>query len=101
MGTASGGPLWRIEDLVERWGVTRETVLFHIRENELPYIDIGTGKGRRPDYRFRPAAVEAWEASRERAPIDASPVPPLYMKEAGWDGKFRSTRGREEGEEDG
>ena len=97
MTTEAKPALLKINDLVDRWGVSRETVLNHIREQNLPFIDVGTGAGRRPDYRFRLAAVEAWEASRERTRRvelgeAVAPVPPVDLKTAGWDGRIRSIR---------
>lgn len=84
-----------IEDLVERWGVSKDTVLEHIHKSSLPYWDAGTGRGRRPLYRFRLADIEAWEAARRRVltpptTAKAPAVPTTSIMPSGWDGKVRS-----------
>lgn len=87
-------PPLTIEDLMARWQVSEDIVKEHIRSSGLPYWDAGTGRGRRPIYRFRLADVEAWEASRVRVKTalpPQTPVPPsLVGAPASWDGKFRA-----------
>lgn len=87
-------PLLTIADLCERWGgVSEDTIRNHIQNDGLPFVPLGGG-GRRPIYRFRLAAIEAWEAGRERAikhePKD-TPSPPPPSIAAMWDGKRRVT----------
>jgi hypothetical protein len=89
---ATSPPPLKIEDLMERWGVSKETILEHVKKNRLPYWDAGTGKGRRPEYRFRLADVEAWEASRVRTRDASEPSAPAPIPAslAGlWDGTRR------------
>ena len=90
-------PPLKIEDLMERWSVSVETVKEHIRKNGLPFWDAGTGRGQRPDYRFRLADVEVWEAARVRVkePPAVGSVPmPTVAAPMGWDGKIRGTGGK-------
>lgn len=89
--------LLTIDDLAARWGVGDEVIRRHIRDDGLPFVPLGRSAGRKPQYRFRLAAVERWEADRERvrerpeapaAPAPAGSAPP------GWDGKDRLGLGK-------
>ena len=53
------------EELAERWGVHKATVLRLFRTGELPGVAISRGK-ERVTVRFRPSVVEAWEKKREK-----------------------------------
>lgn len=53
------------EDLAERWGVHKATVLRLFHNGELPGVAISRGK-ERTTVRFRPSVVEAWEKKREK-----------------------------------
>jgi hypothetical protein len=89
-----GIPLLTMEQLRERWGgISEDVIREHIKRDGLPFVPLGSG-GKRPIYRFRLAAVEAWEAAREKA-LDPRlpPVPPPSVA-AMWDGKSRLTGGR-------
>lgn len=83
--------LLTIDDLRERWGVSEDTIREHIRHDGLPFIPFGRG-GKRPVYRFRLVAIEAWEAERERrirTPASVTPEVPPPVVAASWDGKVR------------
>jgi excisionase family DNA binding protein len=54
------------DDIANRWGVHKATVLRLFHNGELPGVTISQGK-ERTTVRFRPAVVEAWEKKRERA----------------------------------
>ncbi|MDR3639276.1 MAG: helix-turn-helix domain-containing protein [Isosphaeraceae bacterium] len=99
---AASSPPLKIEDLMERWGVSEEIIKEHIRKNGLPFWDAGTGNGRRPMYRFRLTDVEAWEESRRRikseTPTEGVVPTPATGAPASWDGKLRGTgRGKGRG----
>jgi hypothetical protein len=89
-------PLLTLEQLRERWGVSEDVIRDHIKNDSLPFVPIGGGK-KRPIYRFRIAAVEAWEAARERAiapeKADLPALPPPSVASM-WDGKIRGTSGK-------
>ena len=83
-----------MDELCERWGVSEDTVKGHIRDDQLPFVPIGGGK-KRPIYRFRLAAIQAWEGHRERtltAPEAPAPPPPTVASM--WDGKVRGSSGK-------
>jgi hypothetical protein len=90
--TAAAAPL-KLQDLMARWGVSEEVIKEHIRRNGLPFWDAGCGKGRKPEYRFRLADVEAWEAARVRTRADRSPAPNVPAPTT-WDGKFRASKNK-------
>jgi hypothetical protein len=84
-------PLLTLEQLAERWGVSEDVVRDHVKHDGLPFVPLGRG-GKRPVYRFRLAAVEHWEAQREKhheRPEDNPPAPPPPSVAAIWDGKDR------------
>ena len=83
--------LLTIEGLAARWGVSEDTIREHIKHDGLPFIPLGRG-GKRPVYRFRLAAIEAWEARREKhieGEEQAAPAVPPPAVAAVWDGKDR------------
>lgn len=85
--------LLTLEQLRERWGVSEDTIREHIKHDGLPYVPLGRG-GKRPVYRFRLAAVLAWEAKREthHEAAAVAPEPPPPSVAALWDGTSRLTR---------
>jgi excisionase family DNA binding protein len=60
--------LWTPNELAERWGVHKATVLRLFHDGELPGVAISRGK-ERVTVRFRPAVVEAWEKKREKVTV--------------------------------
>ena len=58
--------LFTPEELAERWGVHKATVLRLFHKGELPGVAISRGK-ERMTVRFRPAVIEAWEKKHEKA----------------------------------
>jgi len=58
--------LFTPDELAERWGVHKATVLRLFHTGELPGVTISRGK-ERMTIRFRPAVVESWEKKREKA----------------------------------
>jgi hypothetical protein len=90
----SATALLTVEDLRERWGgISEETIREHIKNDGLPFVPLGSGI-KRPIYRFRLSAIEAWEASRERSIHPESKLdPPPPSIAAIWDGKSRITTG--------
>ena len=54
------------QEVADRWGVHKATVLRLFHSGELPGVPISRGK-ERITVRFRPSAVEAWERKREKA----------------------------------
>ena len=88
--TKTPTPLLTVEDLAARWGVSEDVVREHVKHDGLPFVPLGRG-GKRPTYRFRLAAVEAWEGDRERrheGKQDTPAPPPPSVAEA-WDGVDR------------
>ncbi len=68
-----------VDDLMLRWGVSRDTVLAHVdnAEHPLPYLLLAPQSGSRKNrtlLRFRLAAVEEWERAGERRTIAPLPV---------------------------
>ena len=59
MSDLATGRLLTAEDLAERWQVTRAQVYRLAREGRVPTVPIGRY------YRFRLAAIEAWEHEQE------------------------------------
>jgi excisionase family DNA binding protein len=55
----SSARLLTAEDLAERWGVTKAQVYRLARDGRIPTVPIGRY------YRFRLAAIEAWEIAVE------------------------------------
>ena len=51
--------LWTAEQLAERWQVPKAHVYRLARDGRIPVVAIGRY------YRFRPAAIEAWERRQE------------------------------------
>lgn len=93
------GRILTVDDLIERWGVCRETVLAHVdnAEHPLPYLPLALGKQtasrkNRTLLRSRLESVEAWERAAERRTI-ATVVPepttrkPAAGKMTGYTGK--------------
>ena len=102
--TIGAKKLRTVEDLMERWGVSRDIVLQHVDngENPLPALPLsGPIRSKRKNrslLRFRIEAVEAWELGSERRaarPADEPPPPPTGMP-AGFSGKIH-TRGTAKG----
>ena len=60
--------LFTPDDLAERWGVHKATVLRLFHTGELPGVAISRGR-ERTTVRFRLAAIEAWERKRERVAV--------------------------------
>jgi len=60
--------LWTPNELAERWGVHKATILRLFHDGELPGVAISRGK-ERVTVRFRPAVVEAWEKKREKVTV--------------------------------
>lgn len=92
----TGDKILSVQDVAERWGVSKSTVLASVRDAGLPHIRIGAG-GRRNMFRFRLSSVEKWEADQERvrepeAPSPAAPVAPSPGGLPGWDGVSRIRR---------
>lgn len=96
---ADDGRLLTVEDLMARWTVGRDAVLRHVKRDGLPHLRIGQSTGRRPILRFRSAAVQAWEASRERSidPAAATTAATAGPAPVGHDGVDRLARGRKGG----
>ncbi len=62
--------LWTPADLARRWGCSVATTLDRVRTKSVPYLWLGPGEARLTGrgakfIRFRPQAVEAWEAAIE------------------------------------
>jgi hypothetical protein len=62
--------LWTPANLAERWQCSVDTVMNRVRERGVPYLWLGTGEARLARrgaklVRFRPRAIEAWEAEQE------------------------------------
>jgi hypothetical protein len=91
--------LMTVEDLMGRWGVSLDVVRRHAKSDGLPFVTLGRSAGRRPIIRFRPSAVRAWEAARERAlePGATGQAAIPQAAPAGWDGVDRTSRGRKGG----
>ena len=93
--------LWTAADLAERWGCSSETVLDRVRTKGVPFVWLGPREPRLTEagqkfIRFRPAAVEAWEARQECvwAPCRPEPEGAVQAPRApaiatGTDGKVR------------
>ena len=98
MSATIGVKLLTVEDLMERWGVSRTVVLQHVDnpDNPLPVVPLSTEqRGQRKNrclLRFRLAAIEAWEVGSERRtarPVD-EPAPPPGGMPAGFSGKIHT-----------
>jgi hypothetical protein len=90
-------PPLTLAQLAARWGIKDPHVaLRRVRRWGIPGINVGTKD--KPEYVFRLAHVEAWEAANE-GPLDApatapKPEPPPPGAPVGWDGKVRAGKGR-------
>lgn len=94
MSTTSMKPL-TIADLAERWSITQDEVRHRVKHFGLAGFNVGTKKA--PDWRFRLATVEAWEAQREQELSPEQPAEPTIKAgaPAGWDGTDRlAVKGR-------
>lgn len=65
-------------DLAERWQITPAELARRLPRLGLPGVNVGSD--RRPDWRFRLAAIEDWESQNEAtigqpSPTDAHPIP--------------------------
>lgn len=65
-------------DLAERWQITPAELQRRMARLSLPAVNVGTD--RKPEYRFRLAALEDWEARNEAtigqpAPAEGQPIP--------------------------
>ena len=91
-------PILTVEDLIERWGVSREMIFARVDdpENPLPILILSGKKGKnRTLARFRLVAVEAWEASVERRAIktdEPNHIPPGMP--IGYTGEIHTRRSR-------
>ena len=88
-------PILTVDELIERWSVSRETIFDRVDDpqNPLPILILsGKKKGKnRTLVRFRLVAVEAWEASIERRAIQ--PHEPGYEppgRPIGYTGKIHT-----------
>lgn len=67
-----GTKLLTLDDLAERWSVSRKVALRMVRAHSIPFILVGQVKAdlsrRGPkSYRFRPETIEEWERGGERS----------------------------------
>lgn len=58
----------RVKDIAERFDVTEHTVLHWIDSGELKAVDVSRNRGKRPNWRISPEALEAFEQSRMPMP---------------------------------
>ena len=66
------GAMYSTNDLMERWGVGRDTILHFIRTGRLRAIDVSRSKGR-ASWRIPPDAVEIFEQANESPEWNAPP----------------------------
>ena len=74
-----------IADLACRWAITEEAARRRVKRIALPAFNVGCPS--EPDWRYRLATVEKWEADNERIPDEAQPVPDVSVRPgmpAGW-----------------
>lgn len=95
MIAATTTQFFTMDALIERWGVTRETIMAHVNEGRLGFVDLSPGgvkKGRKGfrQIGFSAAHVADFEANRSvRWAADEAPKP-LVVPTPNWDGKVRT-----------
>jgi hypothetical protein len=57
-------------ELAERWAVTSKTIDRLRKRGDLPWIDVTSGKGKKPLVRFMIIDVEAYETRNRKAPFE-------------------------------
>ncbi len=97
-------PPLSIPQLAERWGISEKELRRRLPTIGLPGLNVGTP--RIPEWRFRLATVEAWEAEHEAAfekrPSHKAPAEPVKAgAPPGWDGVVRAGKGRPRGPQEG
>ena len=72
LGSLLFAGMFTTSDLMERWKVTRDTVLDHIHSGKLKAIDVGRSPNR-PSWRISAEAVEIFEQASESEAWNAPP----------------------------
>lgn len=69
---------YKVNDLMERFGVSQHTVLAWIDSGELRAVDVSRKRGGKPRWRITAEALEAFENGRTKTP--APPPAPRRKK---------------------
>ena len=82
-----GTKLLTLDDLAERWSVSRKVALRMVREDKIPFVIVGKAKAdlsrRGPkSHRFRLETIEQWERRGEQCYGPGSPVSDRRAREA-------------------